>query len=707
MSAVTAFCLLCTCVLASVLLCTCSPPHEDSDGEHRHKRSLPTLSNRTHCGPGEQWPATRVNTTQRLADLRAEMSRMRIDAFIILSGDAHGSEYTAARDQRRGFISGFTGSAGYAAVTMTQAALWTDGRYFLEAEDAMDCNWIFMKRREPGVPTMPGWLTTVLTAGQSVGADPFLVTNSLWQDLERSLQKVNVTLTAVATNPVDAVWSDQPQPPRTPVNALDVRYAGKSWQDKVGEVYTAMQERGVNGAYVVTSLDEVAWLFNLRATDIEYNPFFISYAVVEYYGQSSADNKVRLYLYDKERRLTADPTDDETSANLHTHLNTNPNGTCTGLAGLCVQVQDYNSSQVAVDISMVAAASSDNKVWVTFDCNYAIFDAVPQAQRFQERSFIALAKAQKNPTERHGMDVCNKRDAVVLVEFLAKMEREITEGKNWTEVSASAELKRMRQAADKNRGLSFASIAGSGPNGAVMHYRPGPMTDRQLTTDEMFLLDSGGQYLECTTDTTRTMHYGTPTPFMIEAYTRVLMGAIDLARVVWRKGLYGRSLDILARQNLWSAGLDYNHGTGHGIGAYLSVHEEPGYYQDGEFGVRLETVLMVEPLNTTHQFGTAPYMHFQPVALVPFEPKLIDFTLLSTHQIEWLNHYNELTRDHILPLLTSDLAKDWLRERTRPYVTPTPPCRPPSSSSSSRLHTHTSTFPPLLLAALALTLLSG
>ncbi|XP_076445429.1 xaa-Pro aminopeptidase 1-like isoform X2 [Babylonia areolata] len=712
------FYLLWSCLLASVLVCTCGPVHEEDTATHpRHKRAAPSLGDRTKCQPGDEWPPTRVNTTQRLADMRRAMSQAGVHAFLVFSDDAHGSEYPALSDQRRGFISGFTGSAGYAAVTLTQAALWTDGRYFLEAEDALDCNWIFMRQGETDVPTLTGWLTSVLTSGQSVGADPFLVTNSQWQTLESALTAANITMEQVTDNPVDAAWTDKPAPPMTPINAWDLQYAGKSWQEKVLGVQEAMEERGLHGAYVVTSLDEVAWLFNLRATDIEYNPFFIAYAVVEYYGQSSEDNKVSLYIYDRINRLTAEPTDPETRDKLHVHLNTNENGSCTNSTGMCVEVRDYNSSQLVEDVASLAAASPDNKIWVTFLCNYAIFAAIPPAQRFQARSYVALTKSQKNPTERRGMEVCYNRDSAVLVEFLAKIERDITEGSTaWSEVSAAAELKRMRMAADKNRGLSFPSIAGSGPNGAVIHYRPSNDTDRPLTTDEMFLLDSGGQYIECTTDVTRTMHYGTPTDFMIECYTRVLMGSIDLADLIWPEGLYGREIDMAARAPLWAVGLEYRHGTGHGIGAYLSVHEgpgfismsrsdfyshetllpymffsdEPGYYEPDQFGIRLETIVMVDPTNTTHKFGDKQFLRFKPITFVPFEPKLIDYTLMSAKQIQWLNNYHQQTQEIIEPLLTSDLAKNWLRERTKAYV-------PPSSSPTGAAPRPLLTFTSLLL----------
>ncbi|XP_070188536.1 xaa-Pro aminopeptidase 1-like isoform X2 [Littorina saxatilis] len=681
------------CLVLAATLCACGPVEDENVG-HRSKRAAPSVADRKACQPGDVQPARRVDTTQRLSDLRAAMVNQSLDAFIVLSDDAHGSEYPSPRDKRRGFISGFTGSAGYAAVTGTQAAMWTDGRYFLEADDALDCNWIFMRMGEKDVPTLIEWLVSVLDASNVVGADPFLVPNSKWLSYESALKKANITLKNVTANPVDIAWgADQPMPPMSNISALEYKYTGETWKQKVLDIRAAMISRRLFGAYVVTSLDEIAWLFNIRGSDIDYNPFFISYAIIEVYEQTNA-NRTRLYIYDKARRLTMNPNDSETRHKLHEHLNTGADGQCQTGEMFCVEVVDYVPEDVTKAVQAVVNDDVNNKVWVTHLCNYAIYGVIPEAQRVQERSMIALSKAQKNEVERKGMENAYNRDSAVLIEFLAKIEQDVKSGKRWTEVSAAMDLKNMRFAAALNRGLSFPSISGVGPNGAIIHYRPANDTDRPITTTETYLLDSGGQYLDGTTDVTRTMHYGQPSAYVMECYTRVLMGAIDLAVMVWPEGLYGRQIDMAARAPLWSVGLEYRHGTGHGIGAYLSVHEgpgrislyheptvndetlyaymffsdEPGYYEPGRFGIRLETVVMVEPTNTTHKFGDKQFLRFKPITLVPFEPNLIDYSLLSKRQIEWLSDYHKLTQETIKPLLTTTLAKDWLKARTNSFT---------------------------------------
>ncbi|XP_070188539.1 xaa-Pro aminopeptidase 1-like isoform X2 [Littorina saxatilis] len=688
-----AFYLAACCIVFAATLSACGPVGDENVG-HRSKRAAPSLADRKACRPGDVQPARRVDTTQRLSDLRAAMVNQSLDAFIVLSDDAHGSEYPSARDMRRGFISGFTGSAGYAAVTGTQAAMWTDGRYFLEADDALDCNWILMRMGIKDVPTLTEWMVSVLNASNVVGADPFLVPNSNWLSVESDLKKGNITLTDVTANPVDIAWgADQPKPPMSNISALEIEFTGTTWEEKVSDIRAAMISRRLFGAYVVTSLDEIAWLFNIRGSDIDFNPFFVSYAIIEVYEQNNAD-KIRLYIYDKARRLTMDPSDSETRHKLHEHLNTSADGQCQAKETFCVEVVDYVPENVTGAVQAVVNNDVNNKVWVTHLCNYAIYGVIPEAQRVQERSMIALSKAQKNEVERKGMENAYNRDSAVLIEFLAKIEQDVKSEKRWTEVSAAMDLKNMRFAAEFNRGLSFPSISGVGPNGAIIHYQPANDTDRPITTTETYLLDSGGQYLDGTTDVTRTMHYGQPSAYVIECYTRVLMGAIDLAVMVWPEGLYGRQIDMAARAPLWSVGLEYRHGTGHGIGAYLSVHEgpgrislyheptvndetlyaymffsdEPGYYEPGQFGIRLETVVMVEPTNTTHKFGDKQFLRFKPITLVPFEPNLIDYSLLSKRQIDWLNDYHKLTQETIEPLLTTALAKDWLKARTKPFT---------------------------------------
>ncbi|XP_055889399.1 xaa-Pro aminopeptidase 1-like isoform X2 [Biomphalaria glabrata] len=628
---------------------------------------------------------TRVNTTDRLIAFRTALSSIHADskqlaAFIVFSGDAHNSEYPTKHDKRREFISGFEGSAGTAVITRTQAALWTDGRYFLEAEEALDCNWVLMRQGEPGTPSIPGWLNSVLNASDYVGVDESLITHYTFTLIQGSLlsmsNKLELKAINSSLNPVDTVWRDQqPAQPKEIINALDVKFAGISWQGKLANLRANITSLGA-GAFVVTSLDEIAWLFNLRGSDVEYTPFFLGYAVVE-------PSSVRLYILDKNTRLNATPTDDQTETKLHVHLNTGVDGACSSAD--CVQVLEYN----LVDLEAYLRALAETTiVLVTYHANYAVYQAVKNNVTVRS-SPIEIDKAIKNPTERVGMKNAYRRDSAELVKFLAFLENEVKSGRDWTEVSAAQRLDNQRKTLQYNRGVSFPTIAGFGSNGAIIHYMPLPSTNKQITTDSFFLLDSGGQYLDGTTDVTRTMHYGNPSDYEKECYTRVLMSSINLAMIKWPQGQRGGVLDTVARNPLWQVGLDYRHGTGHGIGAYLSVHEgpgginvnsnsdpalkpyefysdEPGYYEDGKFGIRLETVVTAVPYQTKYEFGRSGYLQFEAVTLVPFELDLVDFTLMNKEQMEWLNNYNSQIKREILPLLGNDeLAIKWLNDRTQ------------------------------------------
>ncbi|ESO89364.1 hypothetical protein LOTGIDRAFT_177452 [Lottia gigantea] len=521
------------------------------------------------------------------------MTANDVDVYIIPSEDAHQSEYPPSYDKRRTYISGLSGSAGRAVVTQSKAALWTDGRYYLQAEDELDCNWILMKQSVEGVPSITEWLLTELknSPSKKVGASPFLMSSNSWSKYVEAFKNSGITMKSVPNDLIDAIWtSDRPEKPDSPINALPLDFSGKSWQNKIEELRQDMTDKSAD-AFIVTSLDETAWLFNMRANDILYNPFVVSYAIVE---------------MDK--------------------------------------------------------ISTEKKIWVTLLSSQGIFEAIPEI-----------------------------RDAVALIKFMAKLEREVKEGKHWTEVSAAVDLKKYRAAEEFSRGLSFPSISGSGSNGAIIHYTASNATDKKITTEEMYLLDSGGQYLDGTTDVTRTFHFGTPTAYEKECYTRVLMGHIDLAMLKWPRGLYGRDIDAVARKPLWDVGLIYRHGTGHGIGAYLSVHEgpgrisiahavnpndepldehmffsdEPGYYEDGKFGIRLETIVMVEKKETKYDFPDTQMLGFTEITLVPYEPNLINFDMLSEEQVGWLNAYHVRVEKEVGPKLT-DIFEQWLtRHRSK------------------------------------------
>ncbi|XP_064089431.1 xaa-Pro aminopeptidase 1-like isoform X2 [Macrobrachium nipponense] len=621
----------------------------------RSKTALPMLtkSNRPSCNGGQKDPPSRVDTTQRVANLREQMKKATLAAYIIPSGDEHQSEQVAAPDERLKYISGFSGSAGRAIVTMTQQALFTDGRYFLQAEDELDCNWILMKDGEAFDPNELEWLGMTLLPRSRVGADPKLIGAETWLTVSNLLQYYGLEVVEVEENLVDLIWKTDGRPDYVsdPIFIHELKYAGKSWQDKVEEVRNIMKQYKVD-MLILTALDEIAWLLNLRGNDIPYNPVFRSYVTVTL-------NELNLFVSTTKIRN-----------NVREHF-----------AAGSVKISEYNNFwahlATVTGIVVIPEASS-----------YAVYSKIKTASRFIEPSPVILMKAQKNEVEIKGMKNAHVKDAVALCDFLSFMETEIALGKPWTELSASRELSRYRAMQEGAMGDSFATISGFGPNGAVIHYEPSLETDANLTSSSIYLLDSGGQYLDGTTDVTRTIHYGEPTPLMIETYTRVLMGHIDLATAVFPKEILDSRVDILARKPLYEIGLDYNHGTGHGIGMFLGVHEaptnirtkgtgspfqpgyffsvEPGYYQDHEFGIRLENIMMVIEKDT--KYSTKPMFAFEPVTLVPFEAKLIDTILLNKMQCDWLNGYHEKVLNVVGKELLTQNRKEgynWLETKTK------------------------------------------
>ncbi|XP_052709369.1 uncharacterized protein LOC128184084 isoform X3 [Crassostrea angulata] len=621
--------------------------------EHQHQRARRSVSpnrraeirnmsptDRPSCPEGQTVPQTRVNTAERLVKLRTEMISAGIHAYIIPSEDAHQSEYPSDYDLRRKYISGLSGSYGLAVVTRDQAAVWTDGRYFLQAENELDCNWILMKMGESGVPSSTEWMISVLasTTNAKVGAYPFLINSGNWISYDTALSKERITMTPTS-------------------------------EDLVG-------------------------LLNLRAADIAYNPFFLSYIIVEKQG-----NATTLYIKNAATKLTQNQTDTETTEKLYQHLNTGTDGDCTGKTDLCVTVLEYDPVAVQEKVRTVANSDATQMVMVSFSCNHALSSVIPEAKRLRENTPVAIAKAKKNEVERNGMRNSHKRDAVALITFMAELEKKVKSNVYMTEVSAALDLKKERMKGLYNRGLSFNSISAVGSNGAIIHYSPSNLTDKQITTSEMYLLDSGGQYLDGTTDVTRTFHFGTPSKYEKECYTRVLMGQVDLARFKFAKtkfGPYGREIDAIARRPLWEVGLQYRHGTGHGIGMFLSVHEgpgrislshapfesdsplddgqffsdEPGYYEDEQFGIRLENIFMVKEVETTYKFPNTTFLGFETVTLVPYEHSLINYDLLSQSQVDWINAYHKRIMDTIGEELRVNKpeAYNWVAARTRPIT---------------------------------------
>ncbi|XP_033107019.1 xaa-Pro aminopeptidase ApepP-like [Anneissia japonica] len=642
-----------------------------AQGTH-HGSSVIPLDQRDCSGPNPRLTPTTIQTSLRLADLRKQMEVNRVRAYIIPSGDAHMSEYTAEHDKRREFITGFSGSAGLAVVSIYNAAIWVDGRYYLQVEQQVDCNWQVIRADDIGTLTPFQWIENELLYGYPVGFDPKTMPIQILKDAEEffSTSPKRLRMQRLQNNLVDIIWRNQPPLPDNRLMVLEQKYAGKSWQEKIKDVRKVMQEKDAN-TLLISVLDEIAWLFNLRGTDVTYSPVFFSYAIL-------TSSSIRLYL------SAFNKTKDDRVFQQHLNVCLSPYE-----AAPCVEVKTY--ADFYEDVMLVGTLVR-GKIWIGSSANVFIHDVITQEKKLTELSPIVLMKAVKNPIEQRGMKNAHIKDAVALIEFATWLEREVPRAKGnirrLSEISAATKLETYRRMQDGMKGLSFPTISGFGPNGAVIHYFPTEATNVAITNKNMYLLDSGGQYLDGTTDVTRTFHFGTPTAFHKEAYTRVLMGSIDLARLTFRTGIFGRDIDVVARAPLWASGLGYKHGTGHGIGHYLHVHEgparikygyrpneaalqpgmflsdEPGYYEPNSFGVRLETIVMVVEKPTTHKFSNWTFMGFEPITVVPFEPNLINYDMLSYDQIVWLNEYNKLIERTVLRELSPE-AQKWLRLRTK------------------------------------------
>uniref|UniRef100_A0A9J8A5Q3 Xaa-Pro aminopeptidase 1 n=1 Tax=Cyprinus carpio carpio TaxID=630221 RepID=A0A9J8A5Q3_CYPCA len=598
-------------------------------------------------------------TVELLRQLRQAMKNSKyitepIQAYIVPSGDAHQSEYIAPCDRRREFICGFNGSAGTAIVTEQHAALWTDGRYFLQASQQMDNNWTLMKMGLKETPSQEDWLISVLPENSKVGVDPWIIAADQWKNMSKALSNAGHSLVAVKDNLIDAIWEDRPPRPSTKLITLGLKYAGLTWQDKVTALRGKMAERKISW-FVVTALDEIAWLFNLRGSDIEYNPVFFAYAII---GISS----IKLFV-DSKRLL-------HPAVREHLELDS------PSKSELTIQCFSYESVYTELQAVCVALAPKE-KMWICDKASCALTQVIPKAHRSAiPYTPLCLAKAVKNPTEIQGMKMAHIKDAVALCELFAWLEKEIPKGKV-TEISVADKAEELRSQQKDFVGLSFPTISSVGPNGAIIHYR-----------SALLIIQDG------TTDVTRTVHFGTPSDYEKECFTYVLKGHIAVSAAVFPNGTKGHLLDSFARASLWDSGLDYLHGTGHGVGCFLNVHEgpcgisyktfadepleagmivsdEPGYYEDGSFGIRLENVVLVIPAKTKYNYRNRGSLTFEPLTLVPIQLKMINTDLLTQKERDWVNDYHRKCRETVgaeLERQARKVALDWLIQETQPIV---------------------------------------
>ncbi|KAF9966208.1 hypothetical protein BGZ70_002987 [Mortierella alpina] len=633
----------------------------------------------TFARPMSSATAASFNTTDRVQKLRSLMQdpAYNVTAFVIPSEDAHQSEYVADCDERRAFISGFSGSAGLAVVSLHTAALFTDGRYFLQASQQLDSNWTLMKSGLPDVPTWQEYLVKVLfeTGGKHgqlyqhlgtcqltrrgrimtlIGIDPLVFTATDAKKLETELARVGSSLVPVP-NLIDQIWDKRPPRPAHPLMTLSITTTGRSHTEKIKQLRRELEKRDVLGC-VVSGLDEVAWLFNLRGSDVHCNPVFFAYAIV-------TRDKVLLYLQDK-----------AVSDEVRQHL------------GHEIMIRPYDS--VFEDLKAMSSmlTSRKQKMLLGTRSNLALAVAVGQENTIETRSPVTDAKAVKNEAELNGIRQCHLRDAAAVINYFAWLEDKLSKGAQVDEADGADQLQRFRAEQVGFFGPSFDTISSTGPNGAIIHYKPEKPTAARINPDQVYLCDSGGQYLDGTTDITRTLHFNTPKEHEKRCFTRVLQGHIAIDSSIFPEGTSGYILDAFSRRALWSDGLDFRHGTGHGVGAFLNVHEgphgcgtrigfnevplvpgmtltnEPGYYEDGQFGIRIENVLLVRNVQTKHRFGGKAYYGFEHVTFVPIQTKMIERSLLSGQEAEWLNRYHEECLEKVTPFLKpGSPGHEWLK----------------------------------------------
>ncbi|KAF8309007.1 Creatinase/aminopeptidase [Clavulina sp. PMI_390] len=590
-----------------------------------------------------------VDTTERLAALRALMRQpeRNIQAYVVPSEDAHSSEYIADCDARREYITGFTGSAGVAIIPIVgKAQLFTDGRYHLQASRQLSTSWNLQKVGLKDVPTWQDYLEKHLDSGSRIGIDPTVLSASEANSLIKRLEPTKSTLVPVMENLVDIVRGEaRPERPATQVKPLDVKYSGKSTENKLKELRSRLTELKAS-AIVVSMLDEIAWLFNLRANDIDYNPVLFAYAIVTM-------DKATLFMNDA-----------QIGPEVRQHL------------GSLVEIQPYDAIFSHVESLRDSLTGMDNKkVVAAKQASWKLVETLGQDNVLITVSPIAEAKAIKNEVETEGFRQSHIRDGAALVRYFAWLEEQLAQGVELNEYDAALKLEEYRSKLDLFMGLSFPTISSTGPNGAIIHYGPLAKGSAIIQRDEMYLCDSGAQFQDGTTDTTRTWHFGTPSEKEVRAFTRVVQGHISIDTAVFPGGTTGYIIDSFARRALWQDGLDYRHGTGHGVGHFLNVHEgpqgigtriayndtslkpgmvlsnEPGYYEDGKFGIRIENVCIVKKAETPYCFDERGYFGFEHFTMCPIHTKLIDKSLLTKPELEWINAYHAEVLEKVKPLL--------------------------------------------------------
>ena len=596
--------------------------------------------------------ASPAHGTERIPLLREELRRRGLDGFVVPRSDEHQSEYVPPNAERLAWLTGFTGSAGSAVILADKAALVVDGRYTLQAAAQVDTGLIAVV---PMAETsLDAWLAAELPDGAMLGYDPWLHTAKAVEAIGKAVAKGGGRLVATESNPIDAIWSDRPGPPCAPVTLRSDELAGETVESKLIRIRSKLGEAPVD-ALLVSDPHNLAWTFNLRGGDVAHTPLALGYALIP------AEGRPQLFLDDA--KLAPDPRAVlGRSADLK-----RPEDLASELRG---------KGEAGAKVRLDAASATSALGTILREAGGAA-DPGPDP--------ITAMKAVKNAAEIAGARAAHLRDGAAMTRFLHWLAMRVTSG-SVTEIAAVEALEAFRRDTGALRDVSFPTISGSGPNGAIVHYRVTRATDRTPRLGDLFLLDSGAQYEDGTTDITRTVAVGEPTPEMRDRFTRVLKGHIAIATAVFPRGISGAQLDSFARRPLWEAGLDFDHGTGHGVGSYLSVHEgpqrisklgnatleagmllsnEPGYYKTGEYGIRIENLVLVEERTIAN--GERPMLGFETLTLAPIDRALVDPALMTAEDIAWLDAYHARVRHELSSLLAAG-DREWLGNVTRPLA---------------------------------------
>ncbi len=587
-------------------------------------------------------------TDARISALRETMKNSGIDAMIIPQTDPHQGEYLADHWQVRRWLSGFTGSAGDLVVTQNDAFIWADSRYWLQSAQQLEGTCIgVMEDGKPATPSIAEWLCATIPAGSTVGIDGMVFSVTAAEQLSSRLAAAGIALNT-AFSPIDLIWTDRPSLPKAKAFIHEEKHSGESASSKISRILENVRAAGAEAVFI-SDLAEIAWTLNLRSSDVECNPVVTSF----------------LLLTPSESTLFIDP--DKLTPEISGHLTT------CNVTTLPYSETEAALSRLPEDLSVLVSASQTGITLRSILGKRAIVGSSP----------VALLKAVKNPVQLAGIREAMIRDGVALVHSFMEIEKRMAESIPTTEIDVADILRRHRSAHPLFFDLSFDTIAGFGPHGAIVHYSATDESNMTLSPDNLLLVDSGANYIDGTTDITRTIALGTPTDSQKHDFTLVMKGHIAIARAIFPEGTRGAQLDVLARQNLWNEGLSYLHGTGHGVGHFLNVHEgpqsirlndtlaplmpgmvtsnEPGLYREGKYGIRCENLVLTQPELST-EFGN--FFSFETLTLFPFDLCLFDTSIMTDAEIEWVNNYHSLVREKLLPRL-DPAASQWLTEKTR------------------------------------------